>query len=45
MFTILVVFVFVVVAIPLGLAALGLLFKGEDLACDPEWELYQQRYD
>ena len=45
MFTILVVFVFVVVAVPLGLAAQRFLFKGEDLVCDPEWERYQQRYD
>ena len=45
MLTIALVFVFVVVAVPLGLAALGFLFQGTDAVYDPQWELYQQRYD
>jgi hypothetical protein len=38
-------FVFLVVIVPLGIAAQRWLFKGEDLVCDPQWELYQQHYD
>ncbi len=45
MFTLFFVFVFVVLMIPLGIDALGLLFKEADAVCDPEWELYQQRYE
>jgi hypothetical protein len=29
----------------LGLTVQGWLFKGSDEIDDPEWELYQQRYD
>jgi hypothetical protein len=39
------VFLFFVLIVPLGMAAQRLLFKEEGLACDPEWELSQQRYD
>ena len=39
------VFIFVVVSIPLGIAAQRLLFKEADEVYDPQWELYQQRYD
>ena len=45
MFTLFFVFVFVVLMIPLGIATQRLLFKEADAVCDPEWELYQQRYD
>ena len=45
MFTLYFVFVSVVLMVPLGIAALGLLFKQTDGVGDPEWELYQQRYD
>jgi preprotein translocase subunit SecG len=45
MFTIILVFLFFVLAIPLGLATLGFLFQEQGEAIDPEWELYQQRYD
>ena len=43
MFTLFFVFVSVVLLIPLGIAALGLLFKEADAVCDPEWERYRQR--
>ena len=45
MLTIALVFIFVVVSVPLGIAAQRWLFKEADAVCDPEWELYQQRYD
>jgi len=45
MFTLFFVFVFVVLMVPLGIAALGFLFKEADGVCDRQWELYQQRYD
>jgi len=45
MFTIFVVFVFFVLMVPLGIAALGFLFKETDEVCDRQWTLYQQRYD
>jgi hypothetical protein len=45
MFTMFTVFLFLVLIVPLGMAAQRLLFKEEGLACDPEWELSQQRYD
>ena len=38
-------FVFVVLMVPLGIAAQRLLFKEADEVYDPQWELYQQRYD
>jgi hypothetical protein len=45
MVTIFFVFLFVVLIIPLGLAALGFLFREEGEVFDPQWERYQQRYD
>lgn len=45
MVTLALVFIFFVVSAPLGIAAHQWLFKEEGLVCDPEWELYQQRYD
>jgi len=45
MFTIILVFLFFVLAIPLGLATQRWLFQEQGEAIDPEWELYQQRYD
>ena len=45
MFTLFFVFVFVVLMVPLGIAAQRLLFKEADEVCDRQWELYQQRYD
>jgi hypothetical protein len=45
MVTIALVFIFVVVSVPLGIAAQRLLFKEADEGCDRQWELYQQRYD
>jgi len=43
--TIFFVFVFFVLCIPLGIAAQRWLFKEADEVRDPQWELYQQRYD
>jgi len=45
MFTIILVFLFIVLAVPLGLATLGFLCQEQGEALDPEWELYHQRYD
>ena len=45
MFTLFFVLVFFVLVVPLGMAALGLLSKQANGVGDPEWELYQQRYD
>ena len=45
MVTIALVFVFVVVSVPLGITAQRWLFKKADRVRDPEWEIYQQRYD
>ena len=45
MLTIALVFIFVVVSVPLGIAAQRWLFKEADEVRDPQWELYQQRYD
>jgi hypothetical protein len=45
MFTLFFVIVSVVLMVPLGIAALGFLFKEADEVYDPQWELYQQRYD
>ena len=45
MFTIFFVFVFIILSVPLGIAAQRWLFKGADEVCDRQWELYQQRYD
>ena len=45
MFTLFFVFVFVVLMVPLGIAAQRWLFKETGGVCDPQWELYQQRYD
>jgi len=45
LFTILSVFLFSVVFIPLSMAAHGFLFQQTGEVVDPEWELYQQRYD
>jgi len=36
---------FIVLIIPLAMAAQGRLFQPTREAIDPEWELYQQRYD
>ena len=45
MFTIIFVFVFVALMVPLGIAAQRWLFKETEEVYDREWELYQQRYD
>ena len=45
MLTIALVFIFVVVSVPLGVAAQRWLFKETDGVCDRQWEIYQQRYD
>ena len=45
MFTLFFVFVSLVLLIPLGMAIIALLFKQTGEVGDPEWELYQQRYD
>jgi len=45
MVTLALVFIFVVVSVPLGIAAQQWLFKQANGVDDPEWELYQQRYD
>jgi hypothetical protein len=34
-----------VLTVPLGIAAQQWLFNNADAVHDPEWELYQQRYD
>ena len=39
------VFLFLVLIIPLAMAAQGRLFQQTREVVDPEWELYQQRYD
>jgi len=44
-FTLLLVLLFFVLAVPLGLAAQSWLCQQEGEVADPEWELYQQRYD
>ncbi len=44
-FTFFIVLLFFVLAVPLGLATQRWLFKEEGEVFDPEWELYQQRYD
>jgi len=36
---------FIVLIIPLAKAAQGRLFQQTREVVDPEWELYQQRYD
>jgi hypothetical protein len=36
---------FFVLVMPLGLTAQRWMFQVEDEVVDPEWELYQQRYD
>ena len=45
LFTLLIVYLFLVLAIPLGLAIQRWLFQQTREVVDPEWELYQQRYD
>jgi hypothetical protein len=45
MFTIILVFLFIVLAVPLGLATQRWLCREQGEVSDPEWELYQQRYD
>lgn len=45
MFTLLFVFVSLVLLIPLGMAVIAVLCKQAGDGGDPEWELYQQRYD
>ena len=45
MFTIFFVLVFVVLIVPLGIAAQRWLFKEADQGYDRQWELYQQSYD
>jgi len=45
LFTIFLVVLFFLLAIPLGLAAQRWLCQQEGEVVDPEWELYQQRYD
>ena len=44
MITIALVFI-VVVSVPLGITAQHWLYKGTGEDCNPEWELYQQRFD
>jgi len=45
MFTIILVFLFIVLTVPLGLATQRWLCQEQGEALDPEWGLYQQRYD
>jgi hypothetical protein len=45
MVTIALVLIFVVVFVPLSIAAQQWLFNNAVEKRDPEWELYQQRYD
>jgi len=45
MVTIFFVFFFLVLIVPLGITAQHWLFKDADEVYDPQWELYQQRYD
>ena len=45
MVTIALVLIFVVVFVPLSIAAQRWLFNNAAEKRDPEWELYQQRYD
>ena len=45
MVTIALVLIFFVVFVPLSIAAQRWLFNNAAEKCDPEWELYQQRYD
>jgi len=43
MYTIILVFLFIVLAVPLGLATLGFLCQEQGEAIDPEWGIHQQR--
>ena len=45
MFTLFFLLVFFVLIIPLGITAQRWMFKQEGEVVDPEWEIYQQRYD
>ena len=45
MVTIFFVFVFFILIVPFGIAVQRWLFKEANEVCDPQWELYQQRYD
>ena len=45
MFTIFFVFAFIVVSVPLGIAAQRWLFKETDEVGDRQWTVYQQRYE
>lgn len=45
MVTIALVLIFFVVFVPLSIAAQRWLFNNAAEKRDPEWELYQQRYD
>ena len=45
MITIILVFIVVAVSVPLGIAAHHWLFERTTQVCDPEWEVYQQRFD
>ena len=45
MVTIFFIFVFVILIVPVGIAAQRRLFKDAEKVYDPQWELYQQRYD
>jgi hypothetical protein len=45
MFTLFIVFVFFVLFVPLVMAAQRWLFQPTGEVADPEWALYQQRYD
>ena len=45
MFTLIITFVLLPVVLFLGLALQQWLFRNEAEQSDPEWELYQQRYD
>ena len=45
MVTIFIVLLFFMLAVPLGLATQRWLFKEAGEVRDPQWELYQQRYD
>ena len=45
MVTLALVFIFVVMSVPLGIAAHQWLFKQADGSCDPAWERDLQRYE
>lgn len=45
MFTLFAVLIFFVLVVPLGITAQRWLFQEADGVGDPEWDLYQQRYD